>query len=693
MKASAANLLSVIKGPKQFVIPIYQRTYSWQLAQCEKLLSDIIRISKDAQSTGHFIGSVVYFQESIHTISDVPQLLVIDGQQRITTISLLIAAIAHFIKDNETSIDTSSTKLQHYYLLNTEESGDLRFKLLLTRKDKETFTNLIQSIPPMGEYSQRIVENYEFFKNSLSKENLVQIYNGVQRLFVVDVALEKEKDNPQLIFESLNSTGLDLSQADLIRNFVLMGQPVDTQRELYDKYWYPMEQAYGNEYATRFDWFMRDYLSVKLGYIPGIGHVYDQFKQYVLGNDELKNDIELVVKDIYRFSSYYVNMVLHKDTDEDLQGAFREISKLKVDVSYPFLLPVYDDYKNKIIAKTDFLEIIKYVQHYVFRRAICGIPTNSLNKTFVTLYKSFTKTKYLEGLMAEFQLMNGYKRFPNDAEFEKEIVVKDLYNFRNRNYLLGKLENHNRKEFANVDEYTIEHIMPQNENLSEEWKAMLGEQWKTVHATYLHTLGNLTLTGYNSELSDRPFASKKKIDGGFDNSPIRLNSWLRNIDTWNEENIKARAKSLAAIAKDIWYAPTLSADILDTYKPVLGTEIAAYSVSTYEFLKGDMLDLFNLLRKRILNIDASVKEEFKKLYIAYKASTNFVDIVPQKSRLRLSLNMDFAKINDPLGLCKDITDLGRWGNGDIEVGLSSPVELDNVMPLIQQAFDVQLDNE
>jgi uncharacterized protein with ParB-like and HNH nuclease domain/predicted transport protein len=690
MKATAANFLSLIKGPKQFVIPIYQRTYSWQLAQCSKLLSDIIRISNDATTPGHFIGSVVYFQESIHTLSDVPQLLVIDGQQRLTTITLLIAALAEFIKAHNIEIDTSYTKLQNYYLLNVEEDGDLRYKLLLTKRDKETIINIIKGVKLANEYSQRVWENFDFFKKQISVENAAVIYNGIQRLFVVDVALEREKDNPQLIFESLNSTGLDLSQADLIRNYVLMGQELTLQTELYEKYWYPMESNYGNDYVTTFNSFMRDYLSVKTGQIPRIDRVYEAFKNYVEAG---KSGVTIAdaVKDIYKFSEYYVYMVLTKEPDKELNKAFRSISKLKVDVSYPFLLPVYDDYSTGRITKEEFLSVINYVENYVFRRAICGIPTNSLNKTFATLYKSFSKANYVEGLEAAFQLMDGYKRFPADAEFEKEITVKDLYNFRSRNYLLSKLENCNRKEFVNVDEYTIEHILPQNPDLSLAWQIMLGENWKQIQETYLHTLGNLTLTGYNSELSDRPFAEKKAIEGGFDQSPIKLNAYMQKVNEWNEEKIKTRAAHLASLAGQIWKAPMLSQEVLDKYRPKEEKEASLYTIDNYEYLKGDMFDLYQVLRKRILNIDASVKEEFKKLYIAFKSSTNFVDIVPQKARLRLSLNIDFDQIIDPKGLCKDVSGLGRWGNGDVEVGVSALGELDYVIELIQQAFEAQLE--
>lgn len=688
MKATSANLLSVIKGPRQFVIPIYQRTYSWQLSQCNQLFSDIMRISKEDHVHGHFLGSVVYFQESIHTVSDVPQLLVIDGQQRLTTVSLLILALANFIKENDVEIDTNATKLLNYYLLNAEEEKELRYKLLLTRRDKETFINLIKGIDLGSNPSQRILENYEFFKSKIHAQNVNDVYNGVLRLFIVDVALEKDKDNPQLIFESMNSTGLDLSQADLIRNYVLMGQKIDLQTELYEKYWFPMEQTYGNDYASKFDWFIRDYLSVKMGAIPKIGKVYEEFKNYVQGSKS-PDSITEIVADIAKYSKFYVNMVLRKEADKDLNRLFANISKLKVDVSYPFILAVYADYDNGIISKEEFAEILKLVENYVFRRAICGIPTNSMNKTFAQLYKSVKAENYVESLQAAFQLMDGYKRFPADAEFEKEFVNKDVYNFRSRNYLLSKLENYNRKEMANTDEYTIEHILPQNENLSESWKQMLGENWKDIQANYLHTIGNLTLTGYNSELSDRPFVNKKTMEGGFNDSPLRLNSFMKTVEVWNEGNIIKRAKELAQKAKHIWFAPNLAEETLQKYSRKEVNETAEYTLEHYEYLNGEMLELYEALRKRILNIDSSVRVEYKKRYIAFKSQTNFVDIVPQKSRLRLSLNMEYADIIDPEGWCRDASNIGKYGNGDVEVGFNNLNQLEYIMFLIQQAFDLQ----
>ncbi len=690
MKATEANLLSLISGPKQFVVPIYQRTYNWYLTQCTKLLQDIIRASRELNAPGHFVGSIVYFQENIQNTTGIPKLLLIDGQQRLTTVSLLVAALAHFIKEKGISIDTTPTKLQNYYLLNADEDGGLHFKLLLTRRDKETIKALIKGNPLPKDASLRVVENYAFFKEQINVENVAFIYSGIQRLFVVDVALERDKDNPQLIFESLNSTGLRLSQADLIRNFILMGQDVTIQTELYECFWHPMESSYGNEYSSIFDKFMRDYLSVKTGIIPNIDQVYDFFKNYVQSGKAPQNIHELV-KDIYNFSCYYVDMVLHTVKGPKLKVLFKNLSKLQVAVSYPFLLAVFNDYSNKRLSIEDFGEILQLTENYVFRRAICGVPTNSLNKTFLTLYRNVVVDNYLESVKAAYQSLESYKRFPSDHEFLTAFVIKDVYNFRTRNYMLDKLENFRRKEPVAIDEYTIEHVMPQNQNLSSSWQTMLGENWKEVQERYLHTIGNITLTGYNSELSDRPFAFKKTAEGGFDHSPIRLNDYLRQVDLWSEDQIKERAQMLAEKALLVWHAPALERNVLIKYQSQDEQEFNKYSIDNFEHLRGDLLSTFEALRKRILNIDSSVKEEFKKLYIAYKSVTNFVDIVPQKARLRLSLNMDFKDIIDPKNLCKDITDLGRWGNGNVEFGVYEIKNLDYAMELIRQSFDRQME--
>lgn len=299
--------------------------------------------------------------------------------------------------------------------------------------------------------------------------------------------------------------------------------------------------------------------------------------------------------------------------------------------------------------------------------------------------------------MAALLLKDSYRRFPGDDEFMQEFVVKDIYNSRIRNYWLRKLENHDRKERVEVEGYTIEHIMPQNENLSHAWQQDLGSNWKEIQSKYLHTLGNLTLTGYNSEYGDKPFIEKRDyVHGGFADSPLYLNRGLAKLEHWSEDEIQKRAKALAELAIKVWTAPVLTPLVLEKYKsrskPAIGEIYSIETMEGHEHLKGSMLELFEQLRRRILNLDSSVKEEVKKLYIAYKTTTNFVDIVPQKSRLRLSLNMAFSEVNDPKGLCKDVTGIGRWGNGDLELGLNSPEQLDDVMILVRQSFDKHWEN-
>ncbi|AWV98483.1 DUF262 and DUF1524 domain-containing protein [Arcticibacterium luteifluviistationis] len=688
MKASAKNLLSIIKEPKQFVIPIYQRTYSWQPKQCVQILKDI-KAAADSEQ-GHFIGSIVYFQPDIHTIAEIHKYLVIDGQQRLTTITLLIAALVKFLEDNSnTDIGTTPKKLNNYYLFNTEEEDELYYKLLLTKRDKETLKSLLSGKPLPEKSSTKVIENFEYFYKQISAENASIIYQGLQKLIVVDVALEREKDNPQLIFESLNSTGLNLSQADLIRNYILMGQESDFQKHLYEQYWYPMEQSFG-ENITSLPFFMRDYLTMKMGSIPNIDSVYEKFKT-IFKNTKDVIEVEAIVKDLYRYSQYYVRVALRKETDTSLLPIFKALTKLKMDTSYPFLIAAYSDYEDDVITKDDFKEILNLTKNYVFRRAIVGIPTNSLNKTFATFYKNIKRETYLESVKAAFLLLDSYKRFPDNVEFEREIKLKDVYNFRSRNYLLESLENYKRKELVNAENYTIEHIIPQNEKVSVEWKQELGENWKSVKETYLHTLGNLSLTAYNSELSDHPFSTKKSISGGFNDSPLFLNQSVRSEAIWNEEAINTRAATLAQRALKVWTAPVLDETTLAIYQePEQSKSESHYSLDDYDHLQGDMLELYKALEKRVLNIDSSVRVEFKKLYIAFKSQTNFVDVVPQKKRLRLSLNIEFDQIRDPNGICKDVSGLGRWGNGDVEVGLENSSELDYIIELIEQAFEIQV---
>jgi uncharacterized protein with ParB-like and HNH nuclease domain/predicted transport protein len=689
VKADVTSLLQFLNGKKQFIIPIYQRPYSWTRTQCEQLWNDIVRVATDNEVDSHFIGSIVHIQHGLLLMGGIAQSMVIDGQQRMTTIMLLLLALAQS-SDDEAGV--SRDEIYESYLVNKHGKADLRYKLLLTQSDRDLLIqltdtpDLMQAVPQ----SHRLLENYLFFSECIQKSGIdpYTLYMGIHKLIIVEIALGRE-DNPQLIFESLNSTGMDLSQADLIRNYVLMRLHPNEQEHLYKNYWYPMEQLFhGGIDVQLFDRFMRDYLTIKQGTIPNIKEVYINFKAYHHSKPGLT--IQELVKDIYRYARYFAHLALDYEPDVSIKRAMRRINTLKVDVAYPFLLEVYDDYVHKLLSRDDLLEILKLVEAYVFRRSICGIPTNALNKVFASLAREIDKEHYLPSLKAAFLAKTAGARFPRDDEFRAAFVVKDVYNYPRRNYLLSRLENFDHKEYAYVEDYTIEHIMPQNKQLLPEWQQELGPNWKEIQERYLHTIGNLTLTGYNSALSDRPFLEKRDyLKGGFAHSPLYLNESLAHLQHWNEETIKQRAAMLAERACHIWPVPEVAPEQLDFYptKETVGSK--GYSLSSYPQLQGDMLSLFEQLRKRILNLDASVHEEYRKLYIAYKTTSNFVDVEPQKKRLRLILNMPFDSVLDPLGLCRDISNVGHYGNGDVEVSLTTLHQLDDVMELVRQAYDWQ----
>ena len=691
MKAQDLQFTQLIEGSKQLVIPIFQRTYSWDDANCWQLWEDILRVGGNANLDSHFIGSAVYIPET-DVGAAIPRWLVIDGQQRITTMTLLLLALRNRIHAEGLEEPISAAELEDYYLRNRYGKGDAAYRVLLTQTDKATLIDLLDGKEPGEGSSTRIVENFRFFTQSIAGADLDVVWKGVRKLMIVDVRLQQGIDNPQMIFESMNSTGKALTQADLIRNFVLMGLPHELQTRLYLEYWRPMEVLFGaDNYSSHFDDFMRFYLVVHTGdYKIRKGDIYDEFKGY-----SRQHEVEPLLASLQEFADYYCRIALGKETDAEIGEVLHDIRELRADVCYPLLMEVYRDYRDNLLSREDFTTFLRLVESYVFRRAICEIPTNSLRQTFGTFSRRMKKDRYLESAKAVFLQLPSYRRFPGDEEFSRHMQTRNLYAFNRRSYWLRRFENHGRKERVPVQDYTIEHIMPQNENLSALWQAELGAEWERVHSTYLHTLGNLTLTGYNSEYSDRPFAEKRDMEGGFKHSPLRLNEGLGSCATWNEAAICERAARLASRAAQIWGPADLPREVLAAYEETEAkAQPSAYSLDDHPHLQGGITrDLYDVLRQEVLALDDCVREEVLKLYIAFKAETNFLDVVPQSKRLRLSLNLPFAELDDPRGMAKDVSGLGRWGNGDVEVRLESLSELPYVMGLVRQSLERQLGDE
>lgn len=686
MDARKANIYKFLSGDKQYIIPVYQRIYSWEIEECKRLWFDIVDMQKKNKN-GHFVGSIVSITEN-DSPSDMSKFTIIDGQQRITTLMLLLLALRDyaFIHREEKSINWK--KINNSFLKNHDEDDDSQYKLLLTETDKDILISLIEKRPIDENLNSRLISNYNYFFSNIKNMDLSlqDIYEAIGKLQIVNINLDRTSDEPQVIFESLNSTGKELSESDLIRNFVLMGLDNKQQKDIYKNIWRPMEQLFRYEKQTLLmDRFFRDYLTMKLARIPKLDKIYEEFKMYT-NNCEFST-LEDLCKDLYIYARYYTNMIFEQGTNKNLINLYKEIKYLKMEVAFPFLLKIHYDFERNLINEDELVSIIKLCISYVFRRNICDIPTNSLNKTFATLKNEINVDDYINSIKAFFILKDDYKIFPNDEKFSSALKVKDIYHMRIRNYILSSLENFNNKAPINIENYTIEHIMPQTKNLSNVWKKELGKNYETVQKKYLHTIGNLTLTAYNSEMSNKSFSEKMEMNGGFKESALRLNSYVVKQNEWNEKIIKERASILVEKALLIWKYPIIERNILVKYKN--DDKQQMYGIDSYDFNKTTKM-LFDKLNMRIMNLSSEVRREFKKLYIAYKLDTNFADIVVQKNRLRISVNMKFNEVIDEYNICKDVTNLGRWGNGDVELFLEDICDVDKVMDIIRQSFNKQL---
>jgi uncharacterized protein with ParB-like and HNH nuclease domain/predicted transport protein len=695
MQAKVSNLLDFLKGSTQLVIPVYQRNYSWTAADCRQLWDDVVRAGGDGQVNDYFLGSILYVAEGLFGPTSHPPLLIIDGQQRLITVSLLLAALAEALpEEGESSVGGfSRAKIRSYYLKNDHEKGDRLYKLHPSQTDRPSYLHVLGG-PPPDVRSVRIMDNLALFKELLANPKCDQaaVCRGLIKLRIVDISLNAATDKPQEIFESINSTGMMLSQADLIRNYLLMDLEPARQEKCYENYWRPMERGFGPEaYATHFDSFMRHYLPVRSGSSdqPRFDKIYKYFKLYAIElSKNSESWVEDLLKDMMAFSSHYRAMALDGEEDGDLAAAFRDLRGLRMEVVWPLMLEMYHDYESGVLSGGDFLEAVRLVESYLFRRTVCSIPSNSLNKTFLIFARNLDKSRYLESFKAEFQLLGTYRRFPNDVEFGRELPRRDLYHFRARDYWPSRLENHLHKEPVNPKDYTIEHIMPQNPNLSREWQEELGPEWERIRDTWLHTLGNLTLTGYNSEYSDKPFAQKRDMPGGYKDSHLRLNKGLGKVERWDESAIMNRAGRMAELALKVWPAPALPPAVIEKYQEF--KEDGARKLDYYRQIQIEPVkSLFEVLRQHILDLDSVVTEHYLKSYVSFNAETTLVDIKPGSEGLELKLNIGFRELKDPMGMASDASMGEKWGAGDAAVIFSSVVDLPYIMTLIRQAFDKQ----
>jgi uncharacterized protein with ParB-like and HNH nuclease domain len=571
MEAKQTQIQIFIQTPKvQFVIPVYQRNYDWSTQQCGDLLSDIISVVEENR-VSHFIGSIVYLHEGIMITSEVRELVIIDGQQRLTTINILYVALYRFAKEKglqqQDEIYTSFLTNQHVQ----HESSKLKLKQ--TDNNAIAFKAILNGTENELDKYSNVKENFSYFKSKINEGNFLTILNGLQRLIFVEIALERDKDDPQRIFESLNSTGLDLSQSDLIRNFILMDLEPKEQNKIYDQIWNPIEENARDlvRQKSLVSDYIRDYLTLKTKRIPNKGKVYEEFKKLYINkkDDSFQQELET----IKALSVHYRKLINpNVITDSVLRRELEYISRLEINVAFPFLLQVFEDCENSIIDQPTLIKILKLIQSFTWRRFIVGLPTNALNKIFMTLYSEIDHEDYFESLCVALLKKRGSGKFPNDQELRSALHDKDLYNTqsKNRSYFFELLENHNNREYVNTasELITIEHIFPRNPD--NKWLNDLStSEFSEFKEFKLNTIANLTLSGNNGALSNLAFINKRDMntDGkeqGYAFSRLWLNDYLKKQDYWNIEKYNERFEIIYDRFLQIWQLPDVKLPLIET---------------------------------------------------------------------------------------------------------------------------------
>lgn len=590
MKGAECGLAEYMQGAnKRFIIPVYQRNYDWKLENCKQLYDDLVKVIKTNRKT-HFFGSIVsVYEPSGKNI----EFLVIDGQQRLTTVSLLLLAMYNLIQKGVIvpQDDMLATRIYEEFLVDKYQKQETRIKLKPVKNDKKAFGKLFDAD---GEHirGSNITNNYNYFYERIQKQEISidELFDAICRLEIISIRLEND-DNPQLIFESLNSTGLDLSEGDKIRNFILMGLPSQQQELYYEKYWNRIEEHTGYDVSA----FIRDYLSVKQQEIPAQKRIYRDFKESV---NSANIELEILLDELLKYAKRYAILLRGCPDNRTLDACIYRLNRLETTVTRPFFLEVLRLQDEKVLNIDDVTDIFLTTENYLLRRSICDLPTNVLNKVFLTLHHEImrydgTAANYIEKFKYALTSKKERARFPDDDEFAMLFSERQIYqmNSKNKVYILERLENDNTLEdkdvYRHVDagDYSIEHIMPQH--LTPTWIKALGADYEQIHEQWLHRIANLTLTAYNSKYSNSSFEEKKTMEHGFSQSGIRLNQDIAKKDKWTLVELEERDSALTQRALKIWVRPTTD------YKPA-EKQLDSYTLDDdAETFSGRLIAKFN----------------------------------------------------------------------------------------------------
>ena len=661
MDAVSRPFSQIINGAKQFVIPVFQRDYSWGREQCLQMWSDI-RNSRGEGPNNHFLGSFVYVEGNAGAAFS--SWLVIDGQQRITTLTLLMVALRDHISETKWSGEEPTVgRIDAYFLKNREESGERGYRLALRRRDNETLRALLdgKDVSEIAESSELILDAYTYFRELLSGPGVdpAQIYEGVHRLVVVDVKLQLAVDNPQLIFESLNSTGVDLTQSDLIRNYLLMGLPEEEQTRLYDDYWSRMEVTFRNA-GGGLDYFLRDYIALKqeLTTQPLTDKIYAHFKSF-WPHSEVAATAERL-QELVKFGQYYASFLRPSlARDKELVRPLSDVREGGFGTAHAILVVrLYDLLGRGLLSVGELSEAMTLIKSYLLRRAVLGLQTRSYWGVFVRMAHSIDEDAPFETFKVALARERGSYQFPSDGSFLSGLRERDLSALRCCRHILDTLENSGQSEPNPVGSYTIEHIMPQSIHEVEEWQTMLGDDWEEVHGTWLHRLGNLTLVGWekNISYSNRPFDQKKSIPGGFIETAVRLNLYVRNQERWTAHQMEERGTQLAQRAREIWPYPQADMSLVrDKEVAELKSRASEKDASSLS-MSAPVREVLESLRASIGALGRTIPVIENKSVCYYDGhGAFFAELLPMSSYVRLLIPVAFDEVDDPDGLAGDVT--------------------------------------
>ena len=576
MDAGKKILLDLLTGSLRFVVPVYQRRYSWGETQCRQLWADIVTAGRHPERT-HFTGSIVWMQDGGIGPDGVSRCLLIDGQQRLTSVSLLLIALAEYVRERPENLRFSADMLiDRGYLVDKYATGEGRYKLTLSGDDREVLHSMCDHVvapdrPNHANTDSRLETNLDLFRSLVAAiDDASVVWNGLQRLEVVSVTLDQDRDEPQLVFESMNSTGLDLETSDLVRNYMLMGCPMAEQNALYADYWLPMERVLGN---LSFDAFLHDWMVVTLKKPVLKGRaMYAEFKRFAADSPLSRMErVRNLLENMLEYAKYYAaikGVVAAGSGDMNVDQRLDLIQKLDSTVTDPLVMYMFAIWRHHRISNDGLLRMLADLESYLFRRMVCSVSSNGLNKLVPSLIVRLDSAEDdLAETFAALLITETAKatRMPTDSEFRQTLLGENLYRPAWRcKYLLAGLENHNHpKDPRSFSEYTIEHIMPQNAMAHAEWRNMLADLDR--FPLLVNSLGNLTLTAYNSELSDGTFEQKKnRAVGGYDSEYLSISAELHDALQWDEQKIAQRGARLADLALQVWVRPTAGEQVMWT---------------------------------------------------------------------------------------------------------------------------------